>query len=371
MRRILLVHQPVDGGVGRHVLDVYEGLSDAGYDVVLCGPGLPGGSSLADGRLRGAAHRALAMQRAVAPRADVSALTRYGEIIRSVKPSLVHAHSSKAGAIARLGKLAYSSAPVLYTPHGYAFAGYFDRPLERLAYREAERSLTPLTRRVVAVCRAEASLAATVCPRRRIRVVHNGIDVPAAVKQRADRPTGGPIICTVTRLRPGKGLETLIDAVPDVIARHPAARVVIVGGGPLRDELAARVRARSVEHAVEFLGEHPDPRAVLRGANVFVLPSLAESFPYVVLEAMSQALPVVATDVGGIGEAVVDGESGLLVQAGDARGLARSLRTLLDDDPLRARLGARGRSEVEQRFTKARMIAGLSAVYEEVLSEGR
>jgi glycosyltransferase involved in cell wall biosynthesis len=173
----------------------------------------------------------------------------------------------------------------------------------------------------------------------------------------------------VTRLRPGKGLETLIDAVPAVIARHPAARVAIVGDGPLREELVVRARRVGVEHVLEFLGEHPDPRAVLNAADVFVLPSLAESFPYVVLEAMSQALPVVASDVGGIAEAVVDGESGLLVEPGDPRALAQATCTLLDDGPTRARLGARGRSDVEERFTRARMISALSAVYEEVLSE--
>ena len=381
MSRILLVHQPIDGGVGRHVLDIFEGLTERGYDVRLCGPAVPSASLQAglDGpaSVRNVSisavdrHVPLPMKRAIAPRSDLGVLGRYERIVRSLKPDLVHAHSSKAGAIARLGKLMHPRVPVFYTPHGYAFAGFFEHELERVAYREAELVLGPLTRRVVAVCQAEARLAASLLPARRVRVVYNGIEPDGGgppderVRALASR---GPIICTVTQLRPGKGVETLIDALPAAHARHPEMQLVIVGDGPLRGALEAQAEGHGVGAAVHFLGEHANPAAVLRASDIFVLPSWAESFPYVILEAMSDGVPILATDVGGIAEAVLDGESGLLVSPRDHAELAGGLIALLDDAGLRARLAGAAGETVRRRFTRAGMIARLADVYEEVLS---
>jgi glycosyltransferase involved in cell wall biosynthesis len=342
---------------------------------------VPSGSSLASAGTSASArtdaaaaadhHVPLAIERAIAPRADLAVLTRYARVVRSVRPDLVHAHSSKAGAVARLGKLVHPRIPVLYTPHGYAFAGFFEHELERLAYREAERSLGLLARRVVAVCEAEARLAASVGPARRVRVVHNGIDPteegPPDQRIRA-LSSRGAIVCTVTQLRPGKGVETLIDALPAVVARHPDVQLAVVGDGPLLGPLQARARNQGVGATVHFLGEHADPGAVLRASDVFVLPSWAESFPYVILEAMLAGLPVLTSDVGGIAEAIVHGETGLLVSPRDHVAISRALLALLDDAGLRTRLGDAARNAVRQRFTRAGMIADLADVYEEVLS---
>jgi glycosyltransferase involved in cell wall biosynthesis len=367
--RILLVHQPIDGGVARHVADLFEGLTARGHEAVLCGPGLPSASLLAATLPPDAPHVPLAMERAVTPRADLEGLGRLVQIVRAVRPDVVHAHSSKAGALARVGRLLNPRVPVLYTPHGYAFAGFFEHELERAVYRETERGLARLTSCVLAVCEAEARLAASIGSARRIRVVHNGIGAPL------DRPpdpelaalaTRGPVICTLTQLRAGKGVETLIDALPAVLARHPGAQVAIAGDGPLRGPLHERARARGVEPAVHFLGERADPIAVLRGADIFLLTSWAESFPYVILESMAVGLPIVASDVGGVAEALVDRESGLLVRARDAAATAAALNALLDDGALRARLGAEARRAVNERFSRDAMVSGILAGYRDL-----
>jgi glycosyltransferase involved in cell wall biosynthesis len=369
--RILMVHQPIDGGVARHVVDLFEGLTASGHEVVLCGPALPSASLLTSTVPADAPHASLAMERSIAPGPDLRSLARFAQIVRAVRPDLIHAHSSKAGAVARIGRLLHPRVPVLYTPHGYAFAGFFEHETERRAYREAERVLALLASGVVAVCEAEARLAASVGSRRRIRVVHNGIGTPPnrpvdpRVQEIARR---GPVICTLTQLRPGKGIETLIDALPAVLARHPRVQVVIAGDGPLRDSLLTQALERGVARAINFLGEHGDPIAVLRGADVFLLTSWAESFPYVILEAMAVGLPVVSSDVGGIPEAITNGESGLLVPARNAPATARALNELLDRDDLRARLGATAQRVVQGRFNREAMVDGMARVYEHVLS---
>jgi glycosyltransferase involved in cell wall biosynthesis len=366
MPRILLVHQPTGGGVGRHVSDLATGLAERGCDVTLCGPARP------MGELRGAQgvnHIRLDLHRAITLRTDLVALARFAAIVRSVNPDLIHAHSSKAGAIARLGRLMHPRVPVLYTPHGYAFAGHFSRELERHAYRVIERILAPLASRVLCVCEAEGRLARTVGPANRVRVVHNGIepvgDGPID-PQMAALARRGPVVCALTQLRPGKGLETLIDALPTVLAKHPTVQVAIGGEGPDIDALRSRAHLRGVSDAVHFLGRCEQPLEVLRGSQIFVHPSWAESFPYVILEAMAVGLPIVASDVGGISEALIDGESGTLVPPDQSQALSHALVATLSDLDRRRSMGDAARSRLEGHFTLEAMIEGHAAAYGEV-----
>lgn len=368
MRRVLLVHQPVDGGVARHVADLAAGLTARGdYEVLVCGPRPPAGGPTG----AGARHVHLELQRAVSPPADGRALASLARIVARERPHLVHAHSSKAGAVARLARLAHPRIPVLYTPHGYAFAGHFSRELERRAYREIERALALATDRVVCVCEAEARLACSLGPAGRVRVVHNGIEPPAdgpPDPRVAALAARGPVLCALTLLRPGKGLGTLLEALPRVRERHPRLQLAIGGEGPDLDALRAQARAAGVASCVHFLGAVRDPASVLGAAQLFVHPSWAESFPYVILEAMAAGLPIVASDVGGIGEALVAGESGVLVPKGDAGALADALAALLADAGRAARLGAAAKARREQLFTRTRMIDGISGVYDELLA---
>ena len=159
--------------------------------------------------------------------------------MRALRPDIVHAHSSKAGAVARLARTLAPRTPVVYTPHGYAHAGYFESRAQRRVYALAERALTPLASRIVCVCEAERRLALGLGAGSRARLVHNGIDVPADTPVHPRVATlreRGPVIATVTLLRPGKGIETLLDALPALLAAHPDAQLVIAGAGVDRED---------------------------------------------------------------------------------------------------------------------------------------
>jgi glycosyltransferase involved in cell wall biosynthesis len=381
MTRVLLIHQPVDGGVGRHVADLARGLPGLGFETITCGPAPPAGI---DG---GREHVPLDLRRSVSPR-DLRMVAEFARILDRVRPDIVHAHSSKAGAVARLAKLTHRRIPVLYTPHGFAFAGHFRLRAERRAYRDAEWALGRLTDRAVCVCQAEARLARLVVPPARVRVVYNGVPaaddgvpaagdgVPAAgdghvvdAMERLGRR--GPIVCTLGLMRAGKGVESLIDAAPTVLARHPQAGFAIWGDGPETEALSQRARLRGVADAVHFLGPTTDPVAAVRGSTVFVMPSWRESFPYVVLEAMSAGLPIVSTDVGGVREAIGHEQHGLLVPPNDPGSLAQAISRMLADEDLRARLGAAAHERAGSQFTQQRMLSGLGALYTEILGFGR
>ena len=150
--------------------DLAAGLSEAGDRVVTCGPDPPGPINHSIRHLR------LGLARSVDPRHDASAVVHLARIVHQLKPDVIHAHSSKAGAVARSARLLAPAPAVAYTPHGYAFAGYFTNEWERHGYRAAERALAPLANRVVCVCAAEADLARSIGPAGRVRVVRNGVE---------------------------------------------------------------------------------------------------------------------------------------------------------------------------------------------------
>jgi glycosyltransferase involved in cell wall biosynthesis len=369
MTRALLLHQPVEGGVARHASDLFAGLRRYGYSAVLCGPQPP---VTLQGSLESDEFKQLGMYRAIAPKQDAETIRSFVRIVRDVRPDVIHAHSSKAGAVARAARIACPGIPVVYTPHGYAMAGFFRRG-ERWLYREAERALGFMTTRVLAVCEAEATLARTITPRRRVTVVHNGVETAdASGGERDPRVVSlaarGPVVSTVCGLRPGKGIETLIDAWPAVRSKVPGAQLVVVGDGVLRGELERRAAGLGAEDSVHFLGECEYPSAVLRAADVFALASWFEAFPYAVLDAMAIGSSIVASDVGGVSEAIEHGVDGLLVPPRSPMALSSAVVDLLEDAPLRARLGASARHTVSARFTTEAMVRGVAKVYEETIA---
>jgi glycosyltransferase involved in cell wall biosynthesis len=357
--RILMLTQPTDGGVFEHVAALCAGLSRHGHEPLVAGPFAEPPAALDAEVVQ------LELGRAVSPVGDARAAAATARLVRRVRPDLVHAHSSKAGAVGRIARSAFPRVPLVYTPHGYAFAGYFEREAERRAYRAAERLLAPLATVTLCVCNAERRLAESVGARR-TGVVHNGVPEPDPVppgEAVAALGEGGPVVGALTLLRPGKGIETLVDAVPRLLESVPDAHVVVAGEGPDRAALEARARAGGVGQAVHLIGPTPGAMPLLAACDVFVSASWAESFPLNVLEAMAAGVPIVATDVGGTGEAIEDGRSGLLVPARDAGALAEALAALLTDRERAAALGAEARERQRRSFSVEQMIDGTLEVY--------
>lgn len=194
-----------------------------------------------------------------------------------------------------------------------------------------------------------------------VRAVHNGVE--SADPGRDAVRGAGPVVGTIGRLVSQKGHEVLLAA----LAELPGVRGVIVGDGPARpalEQLAARLE---LGNRVELVGWSDDARSYLSAFDVFALPSHEEGFPLVVLEAMLARVPVVATDVGSVSEAIEHRRSGLLTPPGDATALAAAVRSLLDDDELRRRLAGAAYEAASASFTAAAMAARYEQLYDEVL----
>jgi glycosyltransferase involved in cell wall biosynthesis len=196
---------------------------------------------------------------------------------------------------------------------------------------------------------------------RSVQTIHNGVpDVDAVA---APRQAPGAIVGAVGRLAFQKGFDLLLRAMRDV----ENATLVLIGDGEDREHLQALARRLGIADRTIWAGWSDDVAAHVRSFDVFVLPSRFEGFPLAVLEALLAKKPVVATDVGSVGEAVITGETGFLVAPDDAAALAVSIRQLLGDDQLRRRMGARGRELVLSRFTAAHMARSFSELYQELL----
>ena len=247
-----------------------------------------------------------------------------------------------------LGRVAaaLSGVPIrIFTVHGWAFSAHTG--IASALYKRAERMMRPLTTVTICVAESErvAGLANRACDPERTIVIRNGVDVDVAVPTRGDGAE--PTVVAVGRLQRPKDSITLARALGRVRASFSA---VIVGEGPDRPRLEAEIRRLGLEQAVVLAGDRSDVADLLTRADVFALSSTSEGLPLSILEAMAAALPVVASSVGGVPEAVEDGETGLLVPPRDPVRLAAALERLLVEPALRRRLGANGRERVREHF---------------------
>lgn len=211
----------------------------------------------------------------------------------------------------------------------------------------------------------------------KLRVISNGVDTSrfrpiADDARRLDArsrfksiPADDIWVAMVAALRPEKNHELAIEALAQ--AEHPA-RLLVVGDGPRREALQAHAQALGVAESVHFLGRQNDIQGILGASDLLMLSShpRVETFPLCVLEAMAAGLPVVATDVGSLGEMIVDGETGRLVPAGDVRALRTALDELVGDAALRQRWGSAARERAVERFSIERMIDEQAALLREL-----
>jgi colanic acid/amylovoran biosynthesis glycosyltransferase len=218
------------------------------------------------------------------------------------------------------------------------------------------------------------AVVALGAPPDRVRVIRPAVDLAAWPERPvADDPAAaspdGPTLVAVARLHWAKGIEDLLAALAAVRAGGTPAHLVLVGDGPHRDAVFIRILRSGLADAVTLAGSLPPDRVreALAGADLFVSPSLSEGINNGVLEAMATGLPVVSTDVGGMGEVLTDGVDGWLVPAGRPDLLAARITAVLADPPGAAEVAQAGRRRVEEAFGLGRQQAEVLAFYDEVL----
>jgi glycosyltransferase involved in cell wall biosynthesis len=357
------------GGAQRYVYDLAVAAKGAGHEVLV----VSGSEGELTTRLRHAdvmVAPIAAMQRDIKLAAEWRSFKDLVRYIRSFKPDVVHANSSKAGGLAGLAARLVGVKRIIFTAHGWAFNE--DRPLwQRIIiwwFHYATVLLAHTTICVSEAMRREARSMPLV--QGRFQVIHNGIsEVPLRARGDARHALAPSLtlpfwIGTIAELHPTKQLDVLIRAFATLEDTVPDSALVIMGEGEDRGRLTALIHQLQLTDRILLLGHVSDAPSYLSALDIFALPSRSESFGFVLLEAGMATLPVVASNVGGIPEIIENNETGLLVPPGDTNALADALSLLAGDAALRTRLSAAFHAHVLARFSKKETTEKTLALYD-------
>ncbi len=296
---------------------------------------------------------------------DWAAYREIKAALRELNPDIVTTHSNKAGLLGRFAARSLG-IPVIHTSHGFLFsaephspAGRFYRMMEKIAARASDR--------VIAVAESEFKAAENlrVIPPSLMTVVHNGLP-EFKVPLTAEPASEPPKLVMVARFAEPKDHFTLLQALSEL--QDMPWILSLVGDGAGRSAAEKAAVELGIGERVEFLGVREDVPSILAASQLFVLSSRREGFPLSVLEAMRAGLPVVAADVGGIGEAVEEGKTGFLVPPGNSEAFKEKLGRLINEPVLRQSMGREGRKRFLERFTLEKMVENTYDLYRRVLS---
>lgn len=388
------------GGPARHVVWLADGMKSAGYETLLVSGVVPPGEDDMSYVAVAAGITPLIipeMSREISAK-DILTVWKLFRLMRRERPAIVHTHTAKAGTVGRVAGLMYRATQIgrpracrfVHTYHGHVFHSYYGRAKTRL-FLGIERLLARLaTDRIVVISeqqRREINKTFRVGRPEQFAVIPLGFDTSAFADWEQRRPRVRAelkvserevLVGIVGRLTEVKNHALFLQAAAACrsLVKSRRVRFVIVGDGKLRPELEAQTKSLSLGDDVVFLGTRNDPENFYPALDIVALTSLNEGTPLTLIEAMANARPVIATDVGGVVDllgrivAPADAESGfaicergLLAKSGDAAGFARGLARLVEDDSLRAQLGARGRDFVLQNYTKERLLHDMTKLY--------
>lgn len=365
LRILQISHDLRPGGLQRVVIDLAQGLRRLGHDAHICslrGPG-PLGEEI---RARG-----IPLWEMPWPErgADRMLFLKVFRLLRERRYDVVHTHNTQpfldGGLAAFLARV-----PVrVHTDHARPFP-------DKLRYMAMERLMSHAYGKVVGVSahtagelRRHEGIALS-----KLAVIPNGIDGEwyrsecARLDRRRLREEAGlggfqTVFGLGARLEAQKGIAFLLEAMPAIMERHPDCALALAGSGSLEGELKEKARALGVDGNVRFLGSYPQLLRFYPLLDFLVLPSLWEGLPLCILEAMSLGLPIIATNVGGVGDALEDGRTARLVPPGDAAALARAVTGFLDDPDAARALGRAGRAAFDARHDASVMVRAYLELY--------
>lgn len=296
---------------------------------------------------------------------EIKTLFYFVDLFKSEKPDVVHLHSPKAGGLGALAARIVGIKKIIYTAHGWAF--FEDVPWWNKMFRRLFSYITVfLAHTTIAVSKKDAH-AFDKWPfiKNKITYIPNGVTLPSPAFPHAEAraalnlPQDAFIIGTIAELHKNKGLSYLIEAAEKV----PNATFVVVGEGEERKRLLLAIAAHRIEDRFILQGYIPDAHLYIRAFDIFVLPSIKEGLPYVLLEAGAAEVPVVATDIGGIPDLIEHEKTGLLVPPKDSGALAEALARLKSDASLRASLSSALKQKIEREFSFDLMLKKTTTLY--------
>ncbi len=384
MRIVHVITRLILGGAQENTLLTVEGLHHRhGDDVTLItGPAEgPEGDLFERARAQGLKVQVVPeLIRAVKPSTDLAAYRRLREVIRELRPEVVHTHSSKAGIVGRAAAWKEKVPAVVHTIHGLPF-GPSETAMRNRLYIALERWAAKRCHAIVSVCDSmtEQALAAGVGRPEQYSTVYSGMDVDAflsptkprdAVRRELGLADEHVAFAKVARLFERKGHDDLVAVAPHILARNPNVRFVFIGDGILRDSLRAEASRLGIDHAILFTGLVP-PEAIpnlLHGVDAVVHTSLREGLARVLPQGAISGLPLISYDVDGAKE-VVKPDNGVLLPPRDLDALRDAILRLAGSRETREQMGNVGRDRLAPLFRSETMTDQLRDLYQKLLRD--
>ena len=370
--RVLLLLTSTAGGAGLQNYLLAKHLSRDAFDLTVAyGPGYPLDDSFP--RL-GISIEVLPMSRKVAPHVNARGYLAIRRLLRRERFDVVCTSCSIAGMMGRIAAARAHVPAIMHVIHVYASQPH-QHPAKVRLYRWIERWLDAVTGRYVSVSNAakQYGVDTGIMPAEKVDVIFNAVEPAdqnrrprAEVRRELGIPADAPVIGTVGRCERQKGMRYFLEAATGVRKRYPDARFLVVGDGPLQDELEAYARDLGIDDATMFLGWRDDVPDLLGAMDVLGLASLWETFGLVLAEAMEARLPVVATRVDGIPEVVEDGLTGILVPPTDVPAMVDAFIRVLGDADLAEKMGKAGAERLAEVFSVQDMVRSYEAVFREL-----
>ncbi|MFA3784116.1 glycosyltransferase family 4 protein [Melioribacteraceae bacterium 4301-Me] len=307
----------------------------------------------------------------ISNRPNIFSLIKTYQLIKKISPDILHTHGGTAGFYGRLAAIKNFKGAVIHTYHGIHYLN-FDKPLQKKIYTVIDKFLLKFTHCTICVAKNDFELGMKygIVRKEKSAVIFNGVDIDqftqsnqiekSTIKLKISNTT---IIGSVGRLHPQKGYEYLIKASEDVIKNYQNVRFVIVGDGELRNDLELLAKKSKVENYFTFLGSRTDIPSLIKQFDIFVLPSLWEGLPLVLLEAMASKKPIVATNVNGITEIIENGKEGILIPPKNYQALSKAIIHLLNNKQLCEQLAEQAFKKVSREFSLNKMINETEKIY--------
>lgn len=317
--------------------------------------------------------------RNIHPLKDIIALIKLTIFLRKEKFDIVHCHTSKGGFVGRIAAKLAGAKIIIYSPHGDIFEGYFCKLVTDF-FILLEKFTARFTDKIINLTKIEIErfIERSIGTRRQLTQIYNGINikyyerVPTPnLKKRAEFGLGkDDFVCaTVGRLVPIKGHTYLIKAIQKVVKVIPEAKFLFVGDGELKSKLSEEIKSLDLQKHIILLGARSDIATILSCINAFLLPSLNEGFGMVLIEAMAARKPVIATNVGGVPEVIINGTTGILVPPKDPEAFSSAIIKLYNNPDISLEMGSAGYSRAKNFFDIGTTVRKFEDLYSKLIRE--
>jgi len=359
------------GGGQKNLLSLIDHLDKDRFDLSVCSN--PQGHLVDEVRKRNISHYPVSMNK----RFQMDSIKKIRTLLRNNRFDIIHTHGGVAGIYGRWAARKQSRLAVVHTLHGVHYL-YYRNIFLKYIYRCLEKVFSQFTHAVIFVSRADLRKGRKfrLVSKDKMRLIENGIDFQSLENQGIDQNKenkmgNAPVVGTVARLHRQKNIPLLIRAGAEIKERYSGFKILVIGEGPLRGKLERLNQRLETDDIVHFLGERKDIPGLISGMDVFVLPSLWEGLPYVLMEAAALEKPVVATDVDGIREMIEDEETGILVSPKKPEELAEAVMRLLDNPEWAQKLGKNFHRSLKKKYSLSNMVHKIQDLYIELYQQIR